>query len=141
MKSEVRQVEVSNLVEGNSVTAWEPGQSSHRAQYVGRLSGNIEHVRLVNNRYELLAEGTLEEVRELVEENAHKLMVRVEWRVKVGGEWEATIYRCQDLRPGDLGEGVEIPQAGFVVWRTNGELYASKHKKVFASLREAIALP
>lgn len=144
--SEVRQaerVEVSNLVEGDCVTVWAPGQSSHRAQYVGRLSGNVEHVRLVNNQHELLAEGTLEEVKSLVEESAHKLVVRVEWRVKVGGQWEATVYRCQDLRPGDLGQGVEIPEAGFVVWSgTHGrEIYASKHKQVFGSLEEAIALP
>ncbi len=141
MKSEVRQTEVSNLVEGDCVTAWEPGQSSHRAQYVGRLWGSAEHVRLVNNQYEVLAEGTLEEVKALVEAHAHKLVVRVMWNIKVNGEWEGTIYRCQDLRPGDLGQGVEIPQAGFVVWRTNGELYASKHKHVFGSLEEAIALP
>jgi len=144
--SEVRQaerVEVSNLVEGDCVTVWEPGQSSHRAQYVGTLRGTIEHVRVISNQYKLLAEGTLEHVTALVERAAHRLVVRVEWRVKVGGQWEATVYRCRDLRPGDLGQGVEIPEAGFVVWSGNHgrELYASKHKHVFGSLEEAIALP
>lgn len=136
-------VEASSLVSGTCVTVWEPGQSSHPAQYAGTISGTIEHVRLVNNQYELLAEGTLEQVTALIEAKAHRLVVRVEWRVKVGGQWEATVYRCRDLRPGDLGQGVEIPEAGFVVWSgTHGrELYASKHKNVFGSLEDAVALP
>lgn len=134
-------VEASSLVCGTCVTVWEPGQSSHPAQYAGTISGTIEHVRLVNNQYELLAEGTLEQVTALIEAKAHRLVVRVEWRVKVGGQWEATVYRCRDLRPGDLGQGVEIPEAGFVVWSGTHGLYASKHKNVFGSLEDAVALP
>lgn len=135
---------VTNSVSGECRPQFKEGQSSHPAQYAGRISGSLEKAAIHNNRYERLAEGTLDELQTLADSTAHMLKVRVVHHVRILGDWEADIYRCEDLKAGDRGQGEPIPEAGYMVWSrhlADGFIpgrYREQHKKVFATLDDAI---
>ena len=134
---------VTTSVSGECRPRYGENQTSHPAQYAGRISGSIEKA-FIHNNYRLLAEGALDELQTLADSTAHMLKVRVVHHVRILGDWEADVFRCEDLKDGDLGLGVPIPETGYAVWSrhlADGFIpgrYRDSHKQVFATLEDAI---
>lgn len=138
---------ITTSISGECRPQFKEGQSSHPAQYAGRISGSLEKAAIHNNRSEQLAEGTLDELQRLADSTAHMLKVSLVHHVRIRGVWEADIYRCEDLKDGDLGPDVPIPETGYAVWSRHvfddsiPGLYRNRHKRVFATLKDAIGKP
>lgn len=137
---------ITTSVSGECRPRYGENQTSHPAQYAGRISGSIEKA-FIHNNYRLLAEGTLDELQTLADSTAHMFKVCLVHHVRIRGVWEADIYRCEDLKDGDLGLDVPIPETGYAVWSRHvfddsiPGLYRNRHKRVFATLEDAIGKP
>ena len=137
---------ITTSVSGECRPRYGENQTSHPAQYAGRISGSIEKA-FIHNNYRLLAEGTLDELQTLADSTAHMFKVCLVHHVRIRGVWEADIFRCEDLKDGDLGLGVPIPETGYAVWSRHvfddsiPGLYRNRHKRVFATLKDAIGKP